>query len=146
MTLDLSILQDMFPKRMCFLKIIFFFKNKTTITCKKISINPLNHLVFIHIQIFPIQKCLLELFFKNQNPVRLMHYFWLISLISYWVLLFLSLKKMVFFPVLLKHHWHTHNMNLRYTTWWLDLYTSWNDCHNRFSEQPSSHMDTTLKK
>lgn len=63
MTLDLEVLQDVSPNRMHFLEIRTLFKNKIGVTCKKININVLNHLLSIHIQIFSIQKCLVELIF-----------------------------------------------------------------------------------
>ena len=38
----------------------------------------------------------------------------------------------------------SNSISLRCTPWWFDLYTSWNDYYNRFSEHPLFHIDTTL--
>ena len=49
---------------------------------------------------------------------------------------------LLFFPlVLLRNNWHT-SLSLRHTAWWFDLHILWNDCHIRFSSQPSSDKET----
>ena len=37
-----------------------------------------------------------------------------------------------------------HYVSLKYTAWWFDLDTSWNDYCNKFSEHQSPHIDITL--
>ena len=39
-----------------------------------------------------------------------------------------------------------HHISLRCTVWWFELYTSWSDYHNKFSEHPSPHTGTKLVK
>ena len=39
-----------------------------------------------------------------------------------------------------------HCLSLRCREYWFYWYPSWNDFHNKFSEHPSSHMHTKLKK
>ena len=42
---------------------------------------------------------------------------------------------------------YTHQcMNLRQTAWWFGLNIPWSDCHNRFSQHPSSCMDPIKRK
>ena len=47
-----------------------------------------------------------------------------------------------------RHDWATEQQlwSLRCGAWWIDLCTSWNDYHNKFSEHPSSHIDIKSKK
>ena len=48
----------------------------------------------------------------------------------------------------LQFYWNVINMQhcigFKYTEYWFDLHTSWNIYHNKFSEYPSSHVNTTL--
>ena len=37
-------------------------------------------------------------------------------------------------------------IHLPYSASWFNLNSSWNDDHNKFSDHPSSHVDTKLKK
>ena len=42
---------------------------------------------------------------------------------------------------------YTHQcMSLRQTAWWFGLNILWSDCHNRFSQHPSSCMDAIKRK
>ena len=42
---------------------------------------------------------------------------------------------------------YTHQcMSLRQTAWWFGLNVLWSDCHNRFSQHPSSCMDAIKRK
>ena len=38
-----------------------------------------------------------------------------------------------------------HCINLKYSVWF-DLHPSWNDYHSKYTEHPSSHRDTKIKK